>query len=116
MDNITKKCRRYIDQYLTKIPQLADYLSQATIILNCYENDGIWDLMILIENELYQYEFSQLYGEYFVVDDHKHNPPVFTRVKSYAWLKGGSLKSVSIIIPKRILLFFIINHFFQSFN
>ncbi len=54
--------------------------------------------MILLGNDCFKYEFAHLYGEYFVVDDHKHDPLVFTRVKSYQWLAENFTKRLPVAL------------------
>ncbi len=97
------KCREYISKVLAKKAELADYIDESTILLNAYENGAyknnkVWDLMILIDNDWFKYEFSYLYSEYFVVDDHEHDPPIFTRIKNYKWLVENFAKRRSIAL------------------
>jgi len=82
--------RIYIENKLYKTQELAPYIKEASILWT--ENDPglVWDLMILLPDDLFQ-KFSNQSGECFVVDDHDHTPWIFTRVKSFEWIKreGG---------------------------
>jgi hypothetical protein len=79
-------------------PELEEYLQQTTILLSSYEGNRVWDLMIFMDNEWFKYEFSHLYSDYFIVDDHDHDPPVFTRVKSYDWLEKNFSKRLPVAL------------------
>jgi hypothetical protein len=114
MSKTIDECKRYITDILSSNPKLRDYIEESTILLNTYECDTVWDLMVLIEDNWFLYEFSHLYGEHFVLDDHKHDPPVFTRIKSYGWLTENFSKRLpvalwifqnSIIIQEKEALF-----------
>ena len=87
MDNITRECKQYIEQSLACRNELEEYIEQSTILLNSYEGNRVWDLMILMDSDWFKYEFAYLYSEHFIVDDHNHDRSVFARVKSYAWLE-----------------------------
>jgi len=78
--------RIYIENKLYKTQELAPYIKEASILWT--ENDPglVWDLMILLPDDLFQ-KFSNQSGECFVVDDHDHTPWIFTRVKSFEWIK-----------------------------
>ncbi len=88
MDDFKAAGQRYVDEILSQRSELSDYLDQATILLNVYANNQVWDIMILMDDDWFSYEFAHLYSEHFVVDDHDHVPPVFTRVKNWQWLRG----------------------------
>lgn len=78
--------RIYVENKLYKIQELTSYIEKASILWT--ENDPglVWDLMILLPDDSFQ-DFSSKSGECFVVDDHNHTPWVFTRVKSFEWIK-----------------------------
>jgi hypothetical protein len=78
--------------------ELEEYIEQVTILLNSYEGNRVWDLMILMDSERFKYEFAYLYSERFVVDDHDHDPPVFARVKSYTWLEENFSKRLPVAL------------------
>ena len=75
-----------------------DYVGDSTILLSSYENNRVWDMMLLMDDELFNFEFSHLYSKHFVIDDHAHNPPVFLRVKNYNWLKDDFSKRLSVAL------------------
>ncbi len=96
IDEIIVGCKKYISEILTKKVELEDYIDGSTILLNVYAK--VWDLMILLDNDLFKYEFTPLYSEHFVVDDHKHEPPIFSRVKSYKWLTENFAKRLPVAL------------------
>ena len=99
MDNkVIEDCRTYISTVLVKKVELTDFLTESTILLNTYEDNKIWDLMVLLSDDWYEFEFAYLNSEHFVVDDHDHDPPVFTRVKSYSWLKDNFTKRLPVAL------------------
>jgi len=98
MDDIVTGCKKYVAEVLAHKTELSGYIGESTILLNVYENNKIWDLMILIGNDCFKHEFARLYGEYFVVDDHEHDPLVFTRVKSYQWLAENFTKRLPVAL------------------
>ncbi|HOX10760.1 MAG TPA: hypothetical protein P5323_03185 [Candidatus Moranbacteria bacterium] len=98
MDDTVKSCRQYIKQNLAGRIELEEYIEQTTILLNAYEGNHVWDLMILMDSEWFKYEFAYLHSEYFIVDDHDHDPPVFARVKSYAWLEKNFSKRLPVAL------------------
>lgn len=79
--------RAYVENKLYRTQELVPYLEKAAILWT--ENDPglIWDIMVLLPDELFS-EFIRRYGDCFVIDDHEHAPCVFTRVKSFEWLKS----------------------------
>ena len=98
MDKIALGCKEYVSEVLAKKFELDEYLEESTILLNTYENNRVWDFMILMDNKWFKYEFAHLYSEYFVVDDHEHEPPVFTRVKNYKWLTENFAKRLPVAL------------------
>ncbi|MCU0678876.1 MAG: hypothetical protein MUC28_00300, partial [Planctomycetes bacterium] len=78
--------------------ELDEYIKQSTILLNSYEGNRVWDLIILLDSEWFKYEFAYLYSEHFIVDDHDHDPPVFARMKSYAWLEENFSKRLPVAL------------------
>lgn len=98
MDNIIKDCKQYIKKSLKSKKELNKYIKQSTILLYSYERNLVWDLMILMDNEQFEYEFVRLYGNNFIIDDHKHSPPVFTRIKNYTWLKEDFNKRLPVAL------------------
>ena len=96
--SIIDRCKVYVAKILAKKIELADYINESTILLNVYENNKLWDVMIIMDDDLYKYEFAHLNSEHFVVDDHKHDPLVFTRVKSYKWLNEDFAKRLPVAL------------------
>lgn len=99
MNKTIIRCKEYVTKVLSKQVELSDYIGESTILLNVYyEDDKVWDLMILLDDDWFKYEFAHLYGENFVVDDHEHKPPAFTRVKSYKWLRDDFAKRLHVAL------------------
>lgn len=92
MNEVQVRCKKYIAEVLSQRVELSEYINRATILLNVYQDNHVWDIMILINDDWFKYEFAHLHGDHFVVDDHKHEPPVFTRVKCYQWLQKNFIK------------------------
>jgi hypothetical protein len=89
VENIIDSCEDYVNQTLSRKKELEGHLGKSTILLNSYRNNLIWDIMVLLDDEEFKQNFAPMYGETFAVDDHEHQPPVFTRVKCYNWLEGN---------------------------
>ena len=79
--------RAYVENKLYKAPALEPYLGKAAILWTENDPSLIWDIIVLLPDELFS-EFIRRYSDCFVIDDHEHVPWVFTRVKSFEWLKG----------------------------
>lgn len=89
--------KEYARDKLFKDHRLSRYIKKASILLT--ENDPglVWDLLIIIPNEIFN-KFSIEYGDKFVIDDHKHNPWVFTKVRSLEWLSQDFQKRLPIAL------------------
>jgi hypothetical protein len=98
MNDIVKRCRKYVQKDLTKQNGLDKYIKQSTILLYSYERNYIWDLLILMDNELFKNDFVFQFSENFIIDDHKHDPSVFVRVKNYSWLKDDFNKRLPVVL------------------
>ncbi len=94
----TERYKKYVADKLATINELSDYIREASIIFNSYENDAIWDVHFLIETESYEKTFAPKNGRHFVVDDHDNSPPVFTKVRSLNWFIEDFAKRLPIAL------------------
>lgn len=81
--------RTQVSDYLRKKLSssiLGGYLHTASIALTVVEQEVVWDILLVLDDETFD-AFQVKYGSSFVVDDHEHLPPVFTKVKSLSWLQ-----------------------------
>lgn len=93
-DNKTARYRDYVIKHLASTPELSSYIQTAWILLTREDPGIVWDFMILLQSSAFD-DFKGKYDETFVIDDHDHEPPVFTRVKNFQWLE-------EIIVSNRI--------------
>ncbi|MDE2038177.1 MAG: DUF4037 domain-containing protein [Patescibacteria group bacterium] len=77
----------YCQRKLLTDPLVGRYAEQSSIVTVELDHEIVYDLMVLLPDILFEREFSKRHGECFVLNDQKSVPPVFTRFKSYAWLK-----------------------------
>ncbi|MEK9135150.1 MAG: DUF4037 domain-containing protein [Patescibacteria group bacterium] len=89
--------RAYVENKLYKTKELVEFVEKASILQTENEPGLVWDVMILLPDDSFQ-EFSGQYGECFVVDDHDHHPNVFTRVKSFEWLRKDFTRRLPIAL------------------
>jgi len=78
-----------IKKILTSIKnntKIKKYLEGATIIANVYENKTIYDVMILLRDDIFINQFSPIYGLNFVIDKHTDRHDIFIRFKNQSWL------------------------------
>jgi len=79
-----KEVNDYVEQKLSKGP-VGEILSEASIALTVVEPGLVWDIIVVVDDEVFS-AFADRHGSAFVVDDHDHVPPIFTKVKSLSWL------------------------------
>lgn len=51
-----------------------------------FDQKADWDLHLILSDEDYE-DFTKVYGEDYVLDDHKHVPNIFGQIRSKQWLK-----------------------------
>jgi hypothetical protein len=90
--------KRYIQEVLGNAEPLKKYLSYSSIILIEEEENIVWDIMIFMPDDMFLNDFSKEWGDCFVLDDHSHEPWVFTRVKNYGWLADDFAKRLPIAL------------------
>ena len=74
----------YVFSRLQLRDDMQDYIPRATILCSEFDPEITFDWLILLDNDLFRYEYERLYSG--IVDDHDHFPPVFTKVRPYQWL------------------------------
>ncbi len=89
--------RAYVENKLYKTKELVGFIEEASILQTENEPGLVWDVMVLLPDGSFQ-EFSGRYGECFIVDDHDHYPEVFTRVKSFEWLRKDFTRRLPIAL------------------
>ncbi|GEM_PF-2742618 len=94
----TDRYKQYVKDVLAAHEALAPILSLSTIVLNDYENGYVWDYLILPPEELYEEQILRKYGPNLVIDDHEHSPWVFTKVRSFEWVKQDIVKRAAIAL------------------
>lgn len=77
---------RYVYEVLFRRAELIPFSSLAAVVRTTSDPGLVWDFMFFLDDEMFS-RFSESYGENFVLDDHAHEPWVFTRVKSLSWLR-----------------------------
>jgi hypothetical protein len=85
-EQIQARLRKYVKDKLGSMENICDYIPGATILCTEYDQKIIFDLLVLLENDLFRYEYEKLHPLF--VDDHEHVPPVFTKIRPYQWLSN----------------------------
>jgi hypothetical protein len=83
----TVELKKYFEEKLLSMSNLQKYLKESAIVSVELDQELVFDLMVLIPDLLFNEEFKPQFGECFVVNDQTRLPPVFTRFKSYQWLR-----------------------------
>jgi len=83
LEAIRKKVSTYVTKTFPKSP-LGLFLPHCSIVVTEVDSGIVWDILVLMADSLFS-QFSQEHGESFVLDDHAHTPPIFTKVRSYSW-------------------------------
>ena len=78
---------RYIREKLFTTQDLRRYLESSSVLITGQDSELVMDVMVVMPDDLFEGSFRRQFGECFVVNDHKHRPPVFTRFKSFRWLR-----------------------------
>lgn len=92
-----KRVKDYVFGKLYGNSLLEKHISKSSIVLTIKE-DGIWDIMVFFPDDIFFQYIVSVAGDCFVIDDHKHNPWVFTRIKDYKWLKRDFSRRISIAL------------------
>jgi hypothetical protein len=78
---------KYFEERLFSDNNLQKYLKESAVVSVELDQALVFDLMVFIPDRLFNEEFKPQFGECFVVNDQARLPPVFTRFKSYQWLR-----------------------------
>src|SRR3989338_3465348 len=78
---------RYLEARLFVRTDLQPYLKVSSVVSVELDPEVVYDLMVLVPDHLFENDFGNKLGECFIVNDQEHSPPVFTRFKSYQWLR-----------------------------
>ena len=57
--------RKYVENKLSKIQELAPYIEESTILWTGNDPGLVWDLMILLPDGLFRFEFSNSFSNSF---------------------------------------------------
>lgn len=93
--------RKYFEEKLLVKDDLRKYLEVSAIVTVELDQELIYDLMVIVPDQMFESDFRTQFGECFVVNDQEYSPPVFTRFKSYQWL----LKDLSHRLPIALWIF-----------
>lgn len=77
----------YVTKKLRNDDSLRNYLERSSVVSIELDEGILYDLMIFLPDTLFEDDFKLNLGECFVVNDQEHAPTVFTRFKSYQWLR-----------------------------
>ena len=82
---------------------LREYLDVSSVVSVELDPSIVYDLMVLVPDQVFEASFKNQFGECFVVNHHELTPAVFTRFKSYGWLRKdfSSRLSIALWIFKR---------------
>ena len=92
---------RYFEEKLSVMTDLQRYLRMSSVVSVELNPGVVYDLMVLVPDHLFENDFKPQFGECFVVNDKEYSPPVFTRFKSYQWLR----KDLSHRLPIALWIF-----------
>lgn len=81
------RLEQYVKRKLPEILRTGALTSIVSVLLTENDHDAIWDLLIVVPDEQYVTFLAQN-GNSYVFDDHEHEPPVFSKVRSLSWLKA----------------------------
>lgn len=88
---MTMSIELWLDEYYRKKllseTTVAKYVEQASVITVELDKNVVYDLMVLMQDNVFNGEFASRFGECFVLNNRECVPPVFTRFKSYTWLR-----------------------------
>lgn len=94
--NVSNDHRRYIEEILAQHRALTPILPSSAVILS--DNGPVWDFLILLPENLFEKRIVKEYGPSLVIDDHEHSPWVFTKVRSFEWLRQDIARRTAIAL------------------
>jgi hypothetical protein len=92
---------QYLRENLSTMDGLRTYLEASSIVSVELDREQVYDLMVLMPDNMFEGAFRAQFGECFVVNDKDHSPPVFSRFKSQTWLR----KDLSRRLPIALWIF-----------
>ncbi|MBU4099683.1 hypothetical protein KJ980_08645 [Patescibacteria group bacterium] len=98
MNTLKSAVERYVEDILLKNQEVESFIKQSSILLTENEEGLVWDIMILIPDDLFLNKVICSWDDCFAIDDHNHNPWVFARVKNYKWLRQDFYKRLPIAL------------------
>jgi hypothetical protein len=96
--DLSSKLKKYFDEELSQIKELRKYLLDSAVVTVELDEKLILDLIVFIPDQLFENEFVENFGDCFVVNHQKQLPHIFTRFKSYQWLKNDFSNRLNIAL------------------
>lgn len=94
--NIELWLDNYCRSKLFSEPAIGRYAEQSSVVTVELDEGIVFDLMVLVSDDVFEREFVGKFGKCFVLNDQECKPPVFTRFKSYAWLRSDFERRLAI--------------------
>lgn len=84
--NIPLILKEYLGKELLQAKDLNEYLTRSAIVTVEIDEKLIIDLIVFIPNQIFFGDFTDKFGDCFVVNHQEQLPHIFTRFKSFQWL------------------------------
>lgn len=88
----------YFRRKLLSNDALHECIDKSSVVTVELDEGIVYDLIVIMPDDLFTGEFSGQFGDCFVQNDHECVPPVFTRFKSYAWLRKDFERRLAIAL------------------
>jgi hypothetical protein len=96
--NLSLKLKNYFNEELLQIKELRKFFFDSAVVTVELDEKLILDLIVFIPDQLFNNEFVENFGDCFVVNHQKQLPHIFTRFKSYQWLKNDFSNRLNIAL------------------
>lgn len=96
--NIESWLGEYYQRKLLSEVAVGKYVEQSSVVTIELDEGVVYDLMVLVPDNVFDAEFTGRFGECFVLNDQECAPPVFTRFKSHAWLRRDFERRLAIAL------------------
>ncbi len=96
--DLSLKLIEYFNKELLRIDELNEYFLKSAIVSVELDEKLILDLIVFIPDQVFDNEFTRKFGDCFVVNHQKQLPHIFTRFKSYKWLRDDFSNRPSIAL------------------